>query len=105
MSNNIKFIDLPLQYNKIKKDVIKSFNIIHKNADYINGYEVLKLTAKYNDFILFKLLSKPGLLLLYITTKIPSDDQVEVALESLKFAFNYDVSKYEGKEHVAEAIG
>tara|TARA_B100000959_G_C14664323_1_gene493727 strand:+ start:120 stop:350 length:231 start_codon:yes stop_codon:yes gene_type:complete len=69
------------------------------------GYEVLKLTAKYNNFLVFKLLSKPGLLLQNITTKIPSDKQVEVALEALKCAFNYDVSKYEGKKHVAEAIG
>jgi len=51
MSNNIKFIDLPLQYNKIKKDVIKSFNIIHKNADYINGYEVLKFEKKLKNFL------------------------------------------------------
>ena len=69
------------------------------------GYEVLKLTAKYNNFIIFKILSKPGLLLQNITTKKPDDEQVEVALEALKFAFNYDTSKYEGKEHVAEAIG
>ena len=69
------------------------------------GYEVLKFTAKYNNFIIFKILSKPGLLLQNITTKNPNNDQVEVALEALKLAFNYDTSKYEGKKHIAKAIG
>ena len=69
------------------------------------GYEVLKLTSKYNDLLFFKLLSKPGLLLQNITTKTPNDKQVEVALEALKCAFDYNTKKYEGEQHIAEAIG
>jgi len=69
------------------------------------GYETLKLTAKYNHLLFFKMLSKPGMALQKITTKMPSDKQVEVALEALKCAFDYDTIKYEGKQHIAEAIG
>ena len=68
------------------------------------GYEVLKLTAKYKKNILFKILAKPGLWLQNITTKPPTDNQLEVAITALKSAFGDNISKYEGKEYIAEAI-
>ena len=68
------------------------------------GYEILKLTAKYKTNIIFKILAKPGLWLQNITTKTPSDDQLEVAIAALKCAFGDTIQKYEGKEHIAEAI-
>ena len=68
------------------------------------GYEVLKLTAKYNNNILFKALSLPGLWLQNITTKQPDNKQVEVALRALKVAFNNNISHYTGKQFTAQAI-
>ena len=69
------------------------------------GYEVLKLTARHRDNILFKTLAKPGLWLQNITTKQPDDEQIEVALKALEEAFGDDLKKYTGKTYVAEAIG
>ena len=68
------------------------------------GYEVLKLTAKHRDNILFRMLAQPGLWLQNITTKQPDDSQVEVAIASLESAFGDNLEKYVGKTFVAEAI-
>ncbi len=68
------------------------------------GYEVLKLTAKYKSNIIFQILARPGLWLQNITTKQPSDNQLEVAIAALKAAFGDSIKEYEGKEHIAEAI-
>ena len=70
------------------------------------GYEVLKLTAKYQNNLFFMLLAKPGLWLQNITTKQPDDDQVEVALKALKEAFGENLPQYtDGDTYIAEAIG
>ena len=69
------------------------------------GYEVLKLTAKHRNNILFKVLAKPGLWLQNITTKQPDNEQMEVALKALEEAFGNNLEKYTGKKYVAEAIG
>lgn len=68
------------------------------------GYEALKITTKYLHVALFRWLSLPGIWLQYITTRIPDDDQVVVALESLKVAFGDQLKEVEGKQYVAEAI-
>ena len=70
------------------------------------GYEILKLTAKHRNNIFFRILSKPGLWLQYITTKQPDDEQIEVAQKALTEAFGDKLSKYiSGKTYVAESIG
>jgi len=69
------------------------------------GYEVLKLTAKHRDNILFRMLAQPGLWLQNITTKQPDDSQIEVSIAALESAFGENLEKYEGKTFVAEAIG
>ena len=69
------------------------------------GYEVLKATAQYRDFILFRIFAAPGLWLQHITTKSPNDEQMSVALEALKSAFGEKLKDYEGKVFTAEAIG
>ncbi len=51
MDIKIKFNDLPQQYKKIKNEVIKSFNNIHKNSDYINGYEVKNFEKKFKNYL------------------------------------------------------
>ena len=48
------------------------------------AYEAIKLSGKYNSNIIVKTLIAPGLWLQRITTKEPSDKQLEVGLRSLK---------------------
>ena len=70
------------------------------------GYEVLKFLATKQNNVLFSLLSKPGLWLQKITTKEPTDNQLEVSLHALKAAFGEDkVQKFQGKKFIADAIG
>ena len=69
------------------------------------SYEVLKIIAKLQKHFIFRVLAFPGLMLQKITTQTPNDEQLEVAIEALKNAFNNNLSKYEGKEFNADAIG
>ena len=48
------------------------------------GYELIKLSGKYCKNPIVKVLVAPGLWLQRITTKEPSDEQIEVGIESLK---------------------
>lgn len=68
------------------------------------SYEVLKLSSKYRHIAWVRALAAPGIWLQNITTSEPDDDQLSVAIESLKFAFGADLEKYQGREYVAEAI-
>ena len=69
------------------------------------GYEVLKFLSKMQHYSFFKGLSKPGLWLQHITTKEPSDDQLAVSICALECAFNNNLSDFEGRQHVADAMG
>jgi uncharacterized protein YqhQ len=68
------------------------------------GYEVLKLTSKYRHIGWVRALAAPGIWLQNITTSEPDDDQLAVAIESLKVAFGDDLEKYQGSSYVSEAI-
>lgn len=48
------------------------------------SYEVLKLSAKYCDSVLMKIIITPGLWLQKMTTRDPDDGQIEVAVQALK---------------------
>jgi uncharacterized protein YqhQ len=48
------------------------------------SYEVIRFTGKKRDWKWVQSLSWPGLLLQKITTREPTDDQIEVAIEALK---------------------
>lgn len=48
------------------------------------SYEILKISDKRQNNMLFKLISMPGLWLQRITTKEPNNKQIEVAIYSLK---------------------
>jgi len=50
------------------------------------SYEVLQFNAKHLDSKIVQLLNAPGMLLQRITTRQPTDDQVEVAIHALKGA-------------------
>ena len=69
------------------------------------SYEVLKITAKFQKHLFFRILAFPGILLQKITTKTPNNEQLEVAIDALKHAFGDDLTKYEGKQFDADAIG
>ena len=70
------------------------------------SYEVLKLIAQNIEKNIFlRILAKPGLMLQKITTKEPTEDQLEVAFESLIVAFGDNYEKYKGKKYKADAIG
>ena len=69
------------------------------------GYEVLKFLAIKQNNIICQLLSKPGLWLQHITTKEPTDRQLEVAIFALEKAFGKNIERYQGKKYKADAIG
>ena len=48
------------------------------------SYEAIRFTGKYSHSKLVQLLSWPGLILQKITTREPSDDQIEVAIAAMK---------------------
>ncbi len=48
------------------------------------SYELLKSAAKRKDSIINKIIITPGLLIQKITTKEPSNDQIEVAISAIK---------------------
>ncbi|KKP40563.1 MAG: hypothetical protein UR28_C0001G0073 [Candidatus Peregrinibacteria bacterium GW2011_GWF2_33_10] len=54
------------------------------------SYEVLKLSAKYQDNFLIKLFIKPGLAFQHITTKEPNEEELEVGLAALKRALDLE---------------
>lgn len=47
------------------------------------SYEIIKFLGKYNN-ILSKIVAYPGMMLQHITTKEPTDEQLEVAIKALK---------------------
>ncbi len=50
------------------------------------SYEILKASDKFGDNFFFKAVAAPGILLQKITTKIPTDQQIEVAILAVKTA-------------------
>ncbi|MGE5508544.1 MAG: DUF1385 domain-containing protein [Chitinophagales bacterium] len=47
------------------------------------SYELIRYASRKNAFFLFRWLASPGLLVQWLTTREPSDDQVEVAVRAL----------------------
>jgi uncharacterized protein YqhQ len=48
------------------------------------SYEIIRLSAKKEGGLVFKLITRPGVWLQNVTTKEPDDDQLEVAIVALK---------------------
>ncbi len=55
------------------------------------SYEVIKLAGRRREGLLVKIISAPGLALQRFTTREPSDDQLEVAIDALKNALKAEV--------------
>lgn len=64
------------------------------------SYEAIKVSEKYKDSVIGKVVSFPGLMIQKITTKEPNDRQIEVALSSLLSALTVE----KGGELVGERI-
>lgn len=62
------------------------------------AFEVLQLTNKVRDIPLLRFLGYPGLWLQLLTTKEPSDDQVEVALASFNELLRLEKDTEQGLE-------
>ena len=54
------------------------------------GYEVLRWGARHRGNPLIRIVMWPGILVQMITTKQPSDDQIEVAIVSMEQALQAD---------------
>jgi uncharacterized protein YqhQ len=54
------------------------------------SYEVLQFNARHLDWPLVRALNVPGMLLQRLTTRQPTDDQVEVAIHALRGAMAID---------------
>ena len=57
------------------------------------SYEILKISDKHQKNFLFKIISVPGLALQKITTKEPTNRQIEVAIVSLKKLLETEMKK------------
>ena len=62
------------------------------------SYELIRLSGKYGDAPLLRWAVLPGLWLQRITTKEPSDDQVEVAIAALKAVLDQEAGPGENVE-------
>jgi len=62
------------------------------------SYESLKLTAKYQHNPFIKLLILPGLLTQKITTSVPDDSMLEVAINSLKKSLEAEEDMKKGEK-------
>jgi len=60
------------------------------------GYEIIKLSDKNKNHFLVRLFTAPGMALQRITTKEPSESQIEVAIIALKAALNEDLDRHTG---------
>jgi uncharacterized protein YqhQ len=68
------------------------------------GYEVLRWGAKHRANPIVKAIMWPGILVQMITTKVPSDDQIEVAIVSIQQALQADGEEVpEGSEEPERA--
>ncbi|MCK5283229.1 MAG: DUF1385 domain-containing protein [Nanoarchaeota archaeon] len=75
------FIALPFIMRKI---ILFTLRIIFVFPIASIAYELLKLSGKYSRNPIVKLISLPGIMLQYITTKEPDNKQMEVAIKSME---------------------
>jgi uncharacterized protein YqhQ len=54
------------------------------------SYEIIRYAAKKESGFIFKFMTMPGLWLQNITTQNPDDDQLEVAIVSLKESLKFE---------------
>ena len=65
------------------------------------SYEILKLSGKFSDNFIVKILIAPGLWLQRLTTKEPDDKMLEVAITSINEALETKKQVTENIEYAA----
>ncbi|MFH2028940.1 MAG: DUF1385 domain-containing protein [Nanoarchaeota archaeon] len=83
--NNLSFI--------VRKSILFPLRILVIPIIAGFSYELLKLSSKYKNNILVKLITLPGILFQKITTKEPDEKQLEVAIISLKKVLDLEKQK------------
>ena len=102
----LDYLALTLYFEKLTIPIRLTLHILFLPLIAGIGYEVLKFLATKQKIMFFAALSKPGLWLQSITTKEPTENQLEVSLVALEAAFGEDRLKdYSGKQFIADAIG
>src|SRR4029078_1287630 len=66
------------------------------------GYEILRFGAKHRSNPLVRAIMAPGILVQMITTKRPTDDQIEVAIVSMEQALEADGEPVPNARHLPE---
>jgi uncharacterized protein YqhQ len=59
------------------------------------SYEIIRLSAKRESGLVFKLITRPGIWLQNVTTKEPDDQQLEVAIYALKESLKLEPQQHE----------
>jgi uncharacterized protein YqhQ len=59
------------------------------------SYEIIRVSAKKEGGLIFKLITLPGVWLQNVTTKEPDDKQLEVAIEALKESLKLEPQRHE----------
>ena len=67
------------------------------------AYEVIYLAGNHKESCLMRAVLAPGLLMQKITTKEPSDDQVEIAIKSLQLVLESEASTQGSTEQASSA--
>jgi uncharacterized protein YqhQ len=62
------------------------------------GYELLRLGARFYRYAPVRIAMQPGLWLQHLTTREPTDDQVEVAIAALRAVLNADADLSEARD-------
>jgi len=68
------------------------------------AYEAIKLSGKYGNTKIGRIIIAPGLWLQRLTTREPEDSQLEVAAAALKSALGDNYNEFVGKEFEADAV-
>jgi len=48
------------------------------------AYEILRFAGRHTEWLIMKIISAPGMLFQFLTTREPDDDQIEVAIVAMK---------------------
>ena len=84
------FISLPFFLRKVMLFIIR---ILFLPLVASISYELLRFSGKHSKNKLVGIISYPGLLLQYITTKEPDNKQIEVAIKSMQLVINKEKIK------------
>lgn len=77
----------------IRKLILFFFRILFLPIIAAISYELLKLSGKHSKNTIVRFISKPGILLQYITTQEPDNKQIETAIKSMELVLKKEKIK------------